>query len=654
MLILMLCILAAIPQPAAAYYDDVHYGLNYLIARVIGYTPEQAYRLSSACVSVDWSEDTEPTQLGHACEAGVSLFLRTVAYSGEKGVNWLLNALETQDFTGKPDFDDKLVDFDLKRVAAPQWKFHAFRNSFLIKGAYADGPGAAEADALILKQREGLWQFGLQDKNPGVFLHYDQDMIPHGKYTVIGGHWFCPTAVMNKLPMGSTTDWLAFRPIESNEALVYNTAERLITFMNQVGKGKQKPVVQNADEVVAALRPALIEIRAKQGGNAPFTLLSLEELIQVYSTMGNEAEVKKLPENLQRHANGPSTKAAYDAVDAHLKKMGFADILRHDHEILQLISPFDDPKANFAEPNKASLYGSLRVNVVWQSKPNQPFPKKIEVSVWAEPTRDGVKPYLLDRSMTTAPGDSLLGEGVPLDFHDVPMGTVKVEVSFDGTLRATKRVEIGKLQEIDTIAIKEGESIYQGMPMDLYYREPGTVRGTKKQGMYTTLDAMAELSVTTNGTVKGEVREKTLYELDQFGVVGSSTTAKKFELKGKMVVPTAALMQPARGTYVLKGEFTGAEQFNDEGPENFKGVFVGILYNGKDLAIPGYPQFRENFLVLYKWAENWKVPPGQAAPGEDYILNPFYERLTGQRAFAGGILAVLALTQPDPNLLAAP
>jgi len=34
--------------PAVAFYDDVHYYLNYYIARVIGFTPEQAYRLAKA------------------------------------------------------------------------------------------------------------------------------------------------------------------------------------------------------------------------------------------------------------------------------------------------------------------------------------------------------------------------------------------------------------------------------------------------------------------------------------------------------------------------------------------------------------------------------------------------------------------------------
>src|SRR5687768_9765470 len=47
-------------RPAQAHYDDVHYALNYYVARLVGYTPEQAYRIAAACVSVDYSPSTEP------------------------------------------------------------------------------------------------------------------------------------------------------------------------------------------------------------------------------------------------------------------------------------------------------------------------------------------------------------------------------------------------------------------------------------------------------------------------------------------------------------------------------------------------------------------------------------------------------------------
>src|SRR5260221_411037 len=47
---------------AYAYYDDVHYALTYVVARHLGYTPLQAYRIASACVSVDYAPETEPVQ----------------------------------------------------------------------------------------------------------------------------------------------------------------------------------------------------------------------------------------------------------------------------------------------------------------------------------------------------------------------------------------------------------------------------------------------------------------------------------------------------------------------------------------------------------------------------------------------------------------
>lgn len=60
----MLCAgLVIIHQSAAwAFYDDVHYSLNYYIARVIGFAPEQAHRLAKACMSIDYAKETELTQ----------------------------------------------------------------------------------------------------------------------------------------------------------------------------------------------------------------------------------------------------------------------------------------------------------------------------------------------------------------------------------------------------------------------------------------------------------------------------------------------------------------------------------------------------------------------------------------------------------------
>ena len=85
-------------QPAAAYYDDVHYALTYYIARQIGYTPEQAYRIASATVSVDWSPETEPVQVAWRNENRYLI------------INPLSGVWQTP------------------TAQEPRWRFHSFRN----------------------------------------------------------------------------------------------------------------------------------------------------------------------------------------------------------------------------------------------------------------------------------------------------------------------------------------------------------------------------------------------------------------------------------------------------------------------------------------------------------------------------------------------
>src|SRR5215212_1305861 len=107
-LLLGVGLLGMAPRPAAAYWDDVHYHLTYTVARLVGYTPQQAYRIAAANLSTDYHEATEPTQI-----------------------------TATEAVLGVPDPQPPARQ-------NPRWWFHAFRNQtdprFLT--AIGDGPGA--------------------------------------------------------------------------------------------------------------------------------------------------------------------------------------------------------------------------------------------------------------------------------------------------------------------------------------------------------------------------------------------------------------------------------------------------------------------------------------------------------------------------------
>lgn len=115
-----------------AYDNDTHFVLTYYISRAVGFTPEQAYRIASANVGVDWSTQTEPLQLS------------------------------------------------LKRLAhGPKVRkdFHAFADKSL-----ADPIGAINA---TLNTR---WDEAYSYQNPGVYLHAYQDVYSHNGWECVLGH----------------------------------------------------------------------------------------------------------------------------------------------------------------------------------------------------------------------------------------------------------------------------------------------------------------------------------------------------------------------------------------------------------------------------------------------------------------------------------
>jgi hypothetical protein len=111
---------------ARAFDDDTHFALTYYLARKLGYTKEEAYKVASADVSVDTNDNTSP-------------------------LGW--------------------TDSDKRR------KFHAFPDSDLPEGA---------RQAALQALQDALWDDALKTGNPGAFLHFAQDKISHqdfGNYT---------------------------------------------------------------------------------------------------------------------------------------------------------------------------------------------------------------------------------------------------------------------------------------------------------------------------------------------------------------------------------------------------------------------------------------------------------------------------------------
>lgn len=288
-------ILAAVSAaPGWSYYDDVHFHLTYYIARMVGFTPVQAGKIASANVSVDYSQRTEPVQG----------FWPTAA------------------------------------TQAPRFRFHAFRDESRFPSSIGDMEQAAEADRAIRGQQVKLWNAGLEDKNPGAFLHFFQDRWPHHRYGSKGGHWSDSSdtfgymnlaiAVVARLAQGGTTDWMSYQqelsasqPTRSNERLFGDTAKALGRFMKLAG-GKTPTAVNAADH--APVLEALRQANAYPKPIFPADIPRIGELTAGVTERTQEDEAK-----YGKHLDGPDVDAVARILNEALRARGMSDSIPSHH-----------------------------------------------------------------------------------------------------------------------------------------------------------------------------------------------------------------------------------------------------------------------------------------------------------------------------------
>jgi hypothetical protein len=326
LVVLLLC-----ATPAFGYYDDVHYALTYYVARAVGYTQEQAYRVASACVSVDYSPATEPVQ------AGISAI------------------------------------YELPRAQEPRWRFHAFRNEIKFKDVVGNGADAAAADQMIREQRTQLWNQAKELGNPGVFLHFFEDEVPHARYGTRAGHWpvteerNVQLAYKYDLPIGSTTDWLSYRSLESNLTLIRQTASSLTTFLQQVSPHQPPRAldVAKATAVVNALRavnPAPVPLEGKsidvlRRGKFTGTTGAMETESAI-AYLANQADLSPAEtENIQRHLRGTDLGKAIEKVN---EALGSSEL---EPEFMQYDYDGFGRLRNAGQADKFTLTGTLRVSI---------------------------------------------------------------------------------------------------------------------------------------------------------------------------------------------------------------------------------------------------------------------------------------------------
>ena len=639
-LVMSVSLLAVEMRPVHAHYDDVHYHLNYYIARLVGYTPEQAKRLAGACVSVDYSEEVEPVQLGgRTIQAMLNNELLTARILGPQAARLLLQtgrffclrdpsidpAVSREEFFRSLDGAEQLP-FAVEKVAKAQefqdvldaqWRFHAFRDTFTFPPQPNERMDSALWEASrkkIVLQRDLLFREGRERlKNPGVFLHFFQDEVPHAGYFTGGGHWILMPG--QRLDMGGTTDWFSFRDPISNLSLVRQTADYLIRFMRESSK-HQKPL-RTSSEVVAVVESVLHRLREVNA--APRPLADVREVLYskwlMYSH-GNKMKGSAEEEaRYAKHADGPDLKATADVLNAAMKAADMEPIppepIKFEIKKLPINDSINPSSGAYITNVPGSvLFGNLIVRINDPTiKDEKNLPRKVEVIVWSVPTQKQETEYELNKIVATLPSREVLSGGSDyFAFFDegLPVGVLSVEVRYDDKTVARQKVLLDTGKKTETIVIaprQSGDKIeYRGLVMQFSSRlwRPGEVVRDKTYMTTTTnLESKAILTINPKDkTVTGEV----LY-MHQFDSGKLSNPLPKFyrvrlELQGRLVVPVEELMQPARGKVVLRGKYRFT-QTRDERRTEGENEFMGVLFFGKGLAVPGYPEFNEYFLALY-------------------------------------------------------
>lgn len=435
-LTLCVCLVIGSATPADAYWDDVHYYLTYYVARLVGYTPPQAYRLAAADLCTDYHKVTEPTQVA-----------------------------------------DPLVDpFDLLTLTDPpqvarqnpRWWFHAFRNQTdpRFRNAIGDAPGAAEADAAIAEQRLALFHHGTVIRNPGVFLHFLQDEACHKGFGSVWGHWFHPLQPLSSsapalnagLPLGGSVDWLDFDrdPIEFPTAkaaavdLVRDTALWLDRFMDAVSP-RQKPRKFSIEEAEEAI-DALLELGPAP---APLTAADLQSYIDYRQGKVAGLTAEQI-ENFRKHEKGPDLQRAEQTINAALRSMGMVEyVIPKNHLAAQKqyrfgvtgtgnVWPVDDQgELSQQATDDWVLTGTLKLDLQPDGSGAQ---DPVEVRIKSPSTLLGQPEYDLVEPTRMNVGSSTT-------WQHLPIGEVTVELHRDSWLLSSTRVELKKAENETTVRV---------------------------------------------------------------------------------------------------------------------------------------------------------------------------------------------------------
>jgi hypothetical protein len=373
----VLAVVAAVvsgASPARADYDDTHYYLTYVVARIVGYTPEQAYRVAAAGASVNVSTATWPRQMDAA------------------------------DFAVGADPDSP------ERQRA-RWAFHAYMDT----AAWMQAERSQKPMPDLWKPRASTLRaiaLNPSQSNPGVLVHYLQDQLAHQKLLSNLDGYLRATA---------GPGWFNFRG--NGAELVRVTAEALEASLADLAPTSQRTHVQSGDRAVVA--------DAFRGANpAPAELTSTDESVYVkwaLSQLNPLAPTRPFTQEqlatMQRYWRGPDLVKAALTAESLLKFYNMAGPIPDVAQARREFQLDANGKVSAAQADRYVLTGALRVTLQSaDGTPQQP----VELVIKGLPARANESEYELTKTKMNVPNT--------IKVEHLPIGKVHLELRRDGEL----------------------------------------------------------------------------------------------------------------------------------------------------------------------------------------------------------------------------
>ncbi len=440
---------------AQAYDDDTHYHLTYYLARLTGYTPEQAYRIASANVGIDYAPESEPVQMTARLQE---------AYLKED----LASAKDAQ---------------------VPLIYTHAFMDCRNNPDCLVDPSERAAALSVLDSATKQFGSQAMSSRNFGAYLHFFQDKYAHVGYSSWGGHWPISdrrnlTMTLKHLtgekPLGSVADYLSHVPPEyaknpktREEEMIDGTLSFMFDYLS-TNLPHQKVDAKKLGAASSEARSILATLRSVNKAPDPLVVKDAKifaELLSRKPPMASYVEYVKWTYEVLSVIGSrylglgikepPNAKRAYDAVRDAVRPIE-PEYWEGDYppSFNPVFKSFNRLGAYTGDPDPFTLYGDLRVASVTEVREGKKVPaEKVSVRVTLGPVRTS------DKDGTSLPEKPYARRG--LVFEKLPVGKVKVEVLRDNKAVWSQEIKLLKVEETLAIDLSDEESSVSKSDVDI-------------------------------------------------------------------------------------------------------------------------------------------------------------------------------------------